>query len=165
METTLTHSKSVRTSIELVIGCLFIIICDQIKIPFYPVSFTLHTFGVALLALSFPPLRTLSILLLFTTYKLTLGLNLFGMSGGYFLAFPVAGFAISYLQKKWPPFFALLAGQALIYLFGASWLSAFLGWKAGLIQGAGVFAISDLLKNLVALKVTQFWRISWRKEL
>lgn len=159
METSLSFSQSARTSLQLASGCALMILCDRIKIPFYPVSFTLHTFGIALLALSLPPMRTLSILLLFTAYKLIMGLNLFGLSGGYFLAFPVAGFTISYLQGKWPPFFALIAGQALIYLMGASVLSAFLGLKAGWIQGAGVFAISDLLKNLIALKVTQFWRI------
>jgi len=160
METTHSFSQLVRTSLHLIIGCMLMILCDRIKVPFYPVSFTLHTFSIALLALSLAPLKTLLTLLLFIFYKLLMGMNLFGLSGGYFLAFPAAGFAISILQKKWPPFFALLAGQALIYLIGASWLSAFLGPKEGWIQGAGIFAASDLLKNLAALKVTQLWRTS-----
>lgn len=158
MEKTLSLSKSLQSAALVALGLLVMLICDRIKVPFYPIPFTMHTFGVAVIALTQPPQRTFGTLLLFTAVKLSMGLSLFGMSGGYFLAFPFVGLAISYLQKKWPPFFALLAGQALLYLIGVSWLSAFLGWKKAWIQGTGVFAVTGLLKNFLAYQLIQFWR-------
>lgn len=155
MQHTQVFSKPLQSTQQILLATAFLLACNYIKIPFYPVSFTLHTFGIALCALLMSPRRTFAAVTLFILCKMTMGLSFMQLSGGFYMAFPLAGFIISSLKERFHPLAALVVGQLVIYAIGASWLSMFIGWKAGWIQGAGLFACSDLLKNIAALKIAK----------
>lgn len=142
-----------------VLGALFISICSMIKVPFYPVSFTMHTFSISLIALlQKPKLATASVL----TYLLagTCGLPVFvakanpnwyaGLCAGYYIAFPISAFLLSTLHRKKCTFLGIALAQVLILGLGSIWLSAFLGWKTAMMSGALFFMVPDTLKNLMA---------------
>src|SRR3546814_18328904 len=57
-------------------------------------------------------------------------------------------------------FVAMLAGSAIIYLFGVGWLTAFVGMETALALGAVPFVRGDVLKAVLAAAVLPVaWRI------
>lgn len=77
---------------------------------------------------------------------------LLGPDGGYLLAFVPAAFVVGLLQERAGAFLSSLAGIALIYLSGTSWLAAYLGGDLGRawLLGAAPFVLADLGKALLA---------------
>jgi biotin transport system substrate-specific component len=82
------------------------------------------------------------------------GPYLFGPTGGYLLAYPLAAFAAGALAGAgvWRLTVASLAGLAAIYAGGLSWLSFFGSLNAAVVVGIQPFLLADLVK--VALVVT-----------
>ena len=75
---------------------------------------------------------------------------LLGPTGGYLLGFVPGAFAAGCLTgpsvlRKW---FALVAGHAVVYLFGVSHLAAFVGWNAVLALGVLPFLPGCLVKTV-----------------
>ncbi len=81
---------------------------------------------------------------------------LLGPTGGYLVGFVAAAFVVGYLAERgwdrrlWSIALAMLAGNAVIYLFGLSWLARFV--PAGSLLSAGLipFIPGDLTKLVVA---------------
>jgi biotin transport system substrate-specific component len=95
-------------------------------------------------------------------------LRLAGPTGGYLLAYPFAAFAAGWLSERgWDrryvtSFGALLAGLAIIYVGGASWLAlAFLHtWRGAVTAGIVPFLVLDVLKMAAAAMILpQAWRV------
>jgi biotin transport system substrate-specific component len=80
---------------------------------------------------------------------------LFGPTGGYLLAFPVAAFVVGALAGRRPirTALALLAGLAVIYAGGVAWLSVLGGFSSAVMLGLFPFIVADLVKAAMALVI------------
>ncbi len=73
---------------------------------------------------------------------------LFGPTGGYLIAAPLAAWVVGRLANGsgFRVFGAMLAGLAVIYAGGVSWLAATSGWSVALSLGLLPFLVADLVK-------------------
>ena len=81
---------------------------------------------------------------------------LYGPTGGYLLAFPVAAMIVGWISKKKNSFMnyliASLAGVIIIYLFGWLRLGIFMGdFKKAFAVGVIPFIAIDIIKALIAV--------------
>jgi biotin transport system substrate-specific component len=89
--------------------------------------------------------------------------RLFGPTGGYLMAYPFAAFAAGWLAERGfdrrylTAVAAMVAGLAIVFAGGLSWLAFFtrpaLGVTAAVRVGFTPFVVADLLKLLVAAGV------------
>lgn len=94
--------------------------------------------------------------------------RLLGPTGGYLMAYPIAAFVTGWLAERgwdrryWSSVVAMLAGLALIFAGGVSWLSlAFThSLTTAAAQGLVPFIAIDLVKvGIAALILPQAWRV------
>lgn len=81
--------------------------------------------------------------------------HLLGPTAGYLLGYIIAAGVVGFLSRsasKDKLFWILSLGDGIIYLFGAIWLAAFIGWTQAIILGVLPFVCGDLLKRLLAIK-------------
>lgn len=82
--------------------------------------------------------------------------RLLGPTGGYLLGFVAAAYVTGWLAERgWGrragyAFAAMLAGNALIYVFGLLWLRRYIGDERLLTAGFYPFVVGDLLKAALA---------------
>lgn len=156
------EAKEISTSL---VGCLLLILGACIKIPFYPVPVTLHTFSLFLIALMQSPKQAFysaNGYLLLATFGFPvfyLHANPYwwvGKCGGYLWAFPIAAYGMAIMRVKIGNFLALTAGAIFILLCGFIWLIPFVGlsvaWKQGLLcfipcELAKIFVVTILIKG------------------
>lgn len=166
MENTLQKQQTTPLFILLAfLGCSLITLCSWVKIPFYPVPFTLQTLAISLLALTQSPKQAFASVLCYLGLA-SLGLPvlcgkanplwLCGISGGYLIGFPMGAYLASKLSQRWHPVLALLCGQALVYLLGFVWLVPLFGAKASFIHGVAFFLPSELLKIVAAWGISRW---------
>jgi biotin transport system substrate-specific component len=95
-------------------------------------------------------------------------LRLIGPTGGYLMAYPLAAFATGWLAEQgWDRRYvtscaAMLAGLAVIYLGGLSWLVATMlpSPSAAFSAGVAPFLVLDVLKVVAAAMILpQTWRL------
>lgn len=144
-----------------------------IPLPFTPVPLTGQTFGVLLAGALLGPRRAALAMLVYLAEGLA-GLPVFaggtnawspsllgapvivGPSAGYLFSFPVAAFVVGSLAQRgwdrrfWRAVTMMLVGQALIYLFGLSWLGTYVGMERAVPLGLLPFVPGDVLKVLLA---------------
>ncbi len=167
MEKTLQTNTKVNNYLDsfarVFLGSLLIFLAD-IKIPFYPISFTAHTLAIFLIALTQRPKIALFSTLLYLGYE-SLGFSLsYGEStlwflsnkAGYLVGFPIAAYVISMLSSKISGFMAVTIGQAIIYICGASWLAVSIGLENALYYGILIFIPSAIVKNYLAQFISKW---------
>jgi biotin transport system substrate-specific component len=149
-----------------------------IKLPFTPVPITGQTFAVLLGGMAVGPRRAAAGMLLYLGVGLvglpwfasgTGGLSMLSNpSFGYLLGFLVAATGLGYLssarfdRRPLTVLVAMVAGDLVIYLFGATWLAVDLHLGAGSAIALGVtpFLIGDALKTLAAMGLLPTaWRL------
>tara|TARA_B110001452_G_scaffold108557_1_gene90063 strand:- start:1415 stop:2035 length:621 start_codon:yes stop_codon:yes gene_type:complete len=151
---------------SVLVGTLLITLSSYITIPLYPVPVTAQTLVVLLIGLSFGTrlsFLTLSLYLFQGAVGLPVfaggagGLAaLFGPTGGYLFGFVAAGSLLGLLARRGfgknflTTIIAMLAGNAVIYLFGVSWLANFIGIENAVKNGVLPFLYGDVLKIFVA---------------
>lgn len=86
--------------------------------------------------------------------------HFFSPTGGYLIGYLVASFVVGAIAEK-RKFIAsavgaLIAGNAIVYLFGASYLAKFVGLNKAFLLGVAPFLIGDLIKTLASLKILQW---------
>jgi biotin transport system substrate-specific component len=95
-------------------------------------------------------------------------LRVLGPTGGYIMAYPIAAFVTGWLSERgWDRRYvsslgAMLAGLAIIYAGGVSWLSlAFVNSLSGAVTaGLAPFVVLDVLKLIAAAMILpQAWRV------
>jgi biotin transport system substrate-specific component len=141
----------------------------QIQIPMYPVPMTFQTFAVLLIAAAMGPWRALSSMGLYVALGAA-GLPVFAgakalgqvlPTAGYLFGFAVAAVVVGLLAnrgfatKPVAVIFSFLAGTAVIYFFGASWLVLGLGMSIEQATLAGIvpFLAGDAVKAVMAAAV------------
>ena len=151
------------------LGSLLVALLARVSVPlpFTPVPVTGQTFGVLFLgALLGSRLGALALFAYLLEGALGLlvfakgaGLGyLFGPTGGYLLAFPLAAYLVGWALEAGlgrgflSALLAFLAGSLLIYALGVPWLSVYLGMDLAkaLALGALPFLAGDLVKAVLA---------------
>jgi len=85
--------------------------------------------------------------------------RLFGPTGGYLMAYPLAAFVVGWLgargfdRRYFTSVVALVAGLAVVFACGVLWLGLFVGLRAALAAGFFPFVVADLMKVLVAAAI------------
>ena len=158
--------------VAVMLGAALVAAAAQVSVPLpgTPVPMTLQPLAVLLVGgLLGAPLGASSLLLylalgaaglpVFTPTVPLVGVaRLFGPTGGYLLAYPVAAFAVGQVAgdgKRWGRLaLALLAGLALIHLGGLAQLLILTGSAASAVRlGTVPFLIGDLLKLCIAILI------------
>ncbi|HEY9595864.1 MAG TPA: biotin transporter BioY [Spirochaetia bacterium] len=133
-----------------------------IPLPFTPVPVTLQTFAVLLAACLLGSVRGSLAVVLYLGEGFaglpvfsggTAGIaHLLGPTGGYLVGFVAAAYVAGLLAerglvRKWAgALVTFLAGDALIFVAGASWLAAWVGADKAIPLGVLPFAIGEALK-------------------
>jgi len=160
------RSDKANTRMLALFGCALITLGSLVKVPFFPVPFTLQTMAVFILALTQSPKQAALSCIAYLAAA-TIGLPVLcgnskplwiaGKCGGYLVAFPLAAYAVSYLRAITSPILALTVGQCIIYFLGWCWLAPLFSAKAAFINGVLFFIPSDIVKNLFALRISALW--------
>ena len=102
-------------------------------------------------------------------------LRLLGPTGGYLMAYPFAAFLAGYLAERGfdrryaTSVLAMLAGLAVVFAFGVTWLAFFArpvasGFGAALATGLYPFVVADLVKVCIAAAVMPgVWMLTGRR--
>ncbi len=165
-------------------GALFVAALAQLRVPlpFTPVPITGQTFAVLLVGAALGARRGAAALLTYLGMG-ALGLpffaggaagitHLYGPTAGYLFGFVVAAWLAGLLAERGlerclpQAVLVFLAGEAVIYLFGLSWLALVLGsFQKALLLGFLPFLIGDAIKLLAAaLALPAAWRLVGRED-
>ena len=160
----------------------------SVSIPFTAVPFTMQPMVVLMAGLALGPRLGMTSQLLYLAAgiagwpvfaaSVTLppgAARLLGPTGGYLMAYPVAAFVTGWLatrgfdRRYLTSVAAMLAGLAVIYVCGVTWLGLFaravdqtpaIGLQAALAAGLYPFAPADLVKVLAAAGIMPgLWRL------
>ncbi|MGE0210303.1 MAG: biotin transporter BioY [Parvibaculaceae bacterium] len=154
----------------VVLGTLFLTLSSYIEVPMIPVPMTMQTFAVTLVgALYGWRLGAITIIawLLEAVAGLPVlaggasGLHHFaGPTGGYLLAFPIAGAVVGWLAERgWNghrvvlAFLAMLLGNALCLVVGGAWLATLIGLEKAILLGVAPFILGGILKSALGAAV------------
>ncbi len=144
----------------------------QLTIPVKPVPFTLQVMFVLLAGALLGAKKGAYSQLLYLALGIT-GLpvfaqtgeggfgfaQLFGPTGGYLLAFPVAALVVGFLVKKYSGYVgvvvSMFVGYLLVLLFGTLFLNSFYlhDWSTAISGGAGIFSIWMVVKVFAAASI------------
>lgn len=163
-------ARAVRAVTLVLVGTALLAISAKVQIPFVPVPFTMQTAVVLAIGLTYgPSLGTATV----TAYLAegAAGLPVFAAGGGaaYLTTSPTAGFLWGMLlatalmgvlvRRGWDTTVvrtlgAMLAGTAVIFTVGVTWLGYQIGQDAAIANGLRPFLGSEALKiALVALSL------------
>ena len=163
----------------VLVGSAFVAACSHISIPLYftPVPLTVQPFAVLLLGLLLSPRIAATTLIaylaegaaglpVFTPTPVMTGMaHLFGPTGGYLLAYPLAAFLISALWRRTgrsftAAAFSAAAGDLVILLCGALWMviASPVPAKSVLILAVLPFLAGDALKVIAAAGLASGFR-------
>lgn len=149
-----TNTKSLLSWAPVLLGTALMILSGMIRIPCYPVSFTMHTCAVFLIGATQTPQKAFLSVALFLALGcvelLPTPLHLFGKCGGYYLSFPLAASLVALLRDHFSLWIALACGQMLIYTLGLLGLLPFIGLYQAVTMGVLIFLPSDVLKLIFA---------------
>lgn len=139
-----------------------------IPLPFTPVPIATQPHVILLLSCFLGSKRAALAVLTFL-FQGAIGLPVFaggkagllvlaGPTGGYLLGYVAAAFATGFLMERivsrtpLKAFIAMSIGNLIIYFFGISWLSRYLGWHSAFVFGLLPFLIGDALKLMMAAR-------------
>lgn len=161
----------------ILLGALFVAALAQVRIPLQPVPITGQTLAVLLVGMALGTRRGALAIVAYLAMA-SAGLPLFtgggaglaymaGPTGGYLVGFVAAAALVGWLAERgfdrnlWTTLFAMVLGNAVIYLFGVAWLSHLVGgWQNALATGVYPFLLGDALKALLAaLLLPAAWRL------
>ncbi len=166
MDSVTKRASSLSALYPIAFGCSLIIVGSLIRVPFFPVAFTLQTLAISFLALTQTPKQALLSTLAYLACA-TMGVPVFagvsnplwilGKGAGYLVGFPICAYVSASLVKRTSPFLALCIGHLIIYALGFLGLTLFFdGWTA-FVHGVLFFVLSDLCKIVLAIALAQIW--------
>ena len=159
----------------VVFGSLLLAVSAQFKIPLYPVPVTGQTLVVLLIGITYGP-RLGGITMAVYLFEGAIGLPvfaggaagvavLFGPTGGYLVGFLLAAAVMGYLAERGmgrsviSTIIAMVIGNMVIYLCGATGLAGFIGFGKAMAVGILPFLYGDALKLAVAAGLMP---LAWR---
>ncbi|MGD9537908.1 MAG: biotin transporter BioY [Alphaproteobacteria bacterium] len=185
--------RALRFALLAILGVIFVALCSQVRVPFYPVPMTGQTFATLLVGAVFGWRLGIATLALYIGAG-AIGIPVFsnwmhgpgviaGATGGYIIGFALAAGLIGYLANRgWTRSIVLtvagmLAANVVIYVVGVPWLAVWYGsvgaqylkegqgaWDAAFASGVVPFLLGDLLKLLLAAAIVAAgWRLFGRK--
>ena len=174
-DTLWSDSGLLRNIVLVLAGTALLAISAKIQVPSYPVPMTMQTFAVLVIGMAYGwRLGGLTVLAYLAAGAVGLpvfsaggGLAYFaGPTGGYLVGFLVSAIVVGALASlKWDRnvFTTLLAmtiGTAIIFGFGAAWLSVLAGPEVAIAQGVMPFLIGAVIKiALAAAVLPAAWRL------
>jgi biotin transport system substrate-specific component len=168
-----------RMALLAIAGTALLTLSAKIQVPFYPVPMTMQTFAIMVIAMAFGwklGAATVVLYLLEGAFGLPVfagtpakGIGIAymtGPTGGYLLGFFLAAGLTGWLaQRGWDrnvvtTLAAMVAGTAVIYLFGFAWLSTLIGAAKAWQFGVFPFLLGDAFKiALAAALMPLLWRV------
>lgn len=173
-------SAALRNVVLAVVGTLLLTLSAKVQVPFYPVPMTLQTFVVLGLGMAYGWRLGGATMLLYMaegaaglpvfagTPEKGIGLvYMLGGTGGYLVGFVLAAMATGWLAEKgldrsvMGTAFAMLIGNALIYIPGVLYLGVLFGWDKPIIEwGFTPFMLGDVVKLALAAAVMPMaWKL------
>jgi biotin transport system substrate-specific component len=163
--------------IALVVGAsLFVALCAQVTLPlpFTPVPLTLQNFGVLLVGLTLGSRRGFAALALYLVEGAVgmpvfnpAGLGgvaqLFGLTGGYLLAYPFVAAVAGWIMERGKKSFtrAVIAGllaEVVLFAGGISWLAVVTHSFAQAVRfGLYWFVFAEVIKVMSAAAIAAGW--------
>ncbi|SEQ87048.1 biotin transport system substrate-specific component [Faunimonas pinastri] len=152
------------------LGSLVLTIAAKTVVPFVPVPMTLGSLAVVAIAAAYGSRLGVATMLLYLAEG-AIGLPVFagtpekglglmymaGPTGGYLVGYLLATALVGFLAERGfdrnplKLFGAMLAGDILIFAFGAIWLGTLLGWDKPIMAfGVTPFLFGDLVKMALA---------------
>ena len=168
-------TSALTKAVLVVFGSLLLAVSAQFKIPLYPVPVTGQTLVVLLIGMTYGQ-RLGGITMATYLFEGAIGLPvfaggasgmavLFGPTGGYLFVFLLAAVAMGYLAERGmgrsvvSTVIAMVIGNMVIYLCGASWLAGFIGFGKAITAWVLPFLYGDVLKLAVAAGLMP---LAWR---
>ena len=178
MAARLADDKTISVIAQLVLvlaGSALLALSAQISVPFYPVPVTGQTLVVLMIGMAYGSRLGAATLLAYLVEG-GMGLPVFanggagwaylaGPTGGYLIGFLVAAFILGFLAERGmgrgpiSTALAMLVGTAIIYVFGVTHLSGFIGFEKSIAAGLLPFLYGDALKLIVAAGLMP---LAWR---
>lgn len=178
-----TALPNVAAQAALIIGgSLFVALCARITIPlpFTPVPLTVQNFGVLLMGLLLGSRRGFAAMVLYLAEG-TVGMpvfssagaggiaQLFGVTGGFLLAYPLVAWLAGYVMEHGRKSFARAAmagllGEILLFASGLTWLAILTHSMAlALRWGLYWFVFAEVIKVMMAAGIATRWQNSRNK--
>ena len=179
LSTSQERSLEFLRQVALVLGAsLFVAICARITIPMLPltpVPLTVQNFAVVLVGLMLGSRRGFAALMIYLIEGIS-GLpvfnptgpggiaQLFGVTGGFLLAYPFVAFIAGWIFERGKKTFAraIIAGilaEALLFASGLAWLYAFTHSLAKAAYfGLYWFIAAEVIKVMAAAGIASRWR-------
>jgi biotin transport system substrate-specific component len=161
-------------TVLVIAGSLLLIASAKVQVPFWPVPMTMQTFVVLGLGATYG-MRLAGASVLTYLAQGAIGLPVFsagggiallaGPTGGYLLGFLAAAMLVGALADRgWcrtrlSTLGAFLAGTAVIFGLGVTWLTVLFGFQTAITAGVLPFLTSEAVK--VALAVAVF-PLAWK---
>ena len=159
--------KMLGYAVMVLAGSGLVAISAQISVPLYPVPVTAQTLVVLMIGMAFGPRLGAATLMAYLVEG-AIGIPVFanggaglatlaGPTGGYLVGFLFAATLTGWLAENGmgrgmiSTAIAMIAGMAVIYLCGVSWLSGFVGFGVAVTKGLLPFLYGDALKIVVAV--------------
>lgn len=177
-------AEALRQVALLVGASLFVALCAHITIPLMPltpVPLTVQNFAVLLVGLILGSRRGFAALILYLVEGMS-GLpvfnptgpggiaQLFGVTGGFLLAYPFVAFVAGYIFERGKKTFtraviAVVIAESLLFAGGLTWLYAFTHSLAkAALFGLYWFIAAEVIKVMVAAGIASRWRRSASRE-
>lgn len=157
-------------------GSMLIAIAGKFQIPFWPVSASLQTLAIFVVAAAFGRKLAIATLLLYLAEG-AVGLPVFYQGGGLaYFAGPTTGYLAGFViaagltgyaadlgldRNPLKLFGVNLVGSAIVLALGAAWIAIVFGPDKALAWGVGPFIATDVIKAaLAAAVVPAGWQIA-----
>lgn len=175
-----TTRRAVRTVVLVTVGTALLALSAQLRIPFYPVPFTMQTFVVLVLGLTLGPRLAGGTVAAYLAVG-SAGAPVFaglaggaavlsGATAGYLWGMLAAAVAMGFLAERgWDrsrgrTLGAMLIGTAIIFAAGLGWLANLFGLEAAVSTGLVPFLASEAAKIALAVAtVPAAWALVGRR--
>lgn len=154
--------SAARKAAVILVGVALITLCAKIRVPFWPVPTTLHTFAVMAIAVAIGPRLATATFFAYLAAGAA-GLPVFSGSpergiGIAYMMGPTGGYLLGYLVASWLTgalafgrgtvgrMLAMLAGLGATYAIGLPWLGFYVPADQIVPLGFAPFILGDLLK-------------------
>ncbi len=165
VSTVIKQNTAVGEMVRVIVGAIFLFACAQMSIPLEPVPISLQTMGLMIIALLYNmPTGIASVVAYLTAGALgapvftgySAGAHvLVGTTGGYLVGFVACVYVMNKLKAVLSPqtaagiFLNCIAGTVVVFIFGISWLSVYVGWQGAITHGLLPFIVPGLLKAII----------------